>query len=60
MQEDMVLEFYILIQRQPGRNFSAGSQEEGLFHTGWNLSIGGLKAHLQSDTLPPTSPHPLQ
>jgi hypothetical protein len=27
------------------------------FHTGWGLSIGDLKAHPSSDTLPPTRPH---
>jgi hypothetical protein len=27
------------------------------FHTGWSLSIGNLKAHSHSDTLPPTRPH---
>jgi hypothetical protein len=26
-------------------------------HTGWNLGIRDLKAHLNSDTLPPTRPH---
>jgi hypothetical protein len=30
---------------------SAGSEEEKLFYTGRSLSIGGLKAHLQGDTL---------
>jgi hypothetical protein len=27
--------------------------------SGWSLSIGSLKAHLHSDTLPPIRPHPL-
>ena len=40
-------EFYILIHRQ---------QKETDCHTGCNLSIGDLKAHPHSDTLPPR-PH---
>jgi hypothetical protein len=33
---------------------SAGSQEEGLFCTGWGLSLRVPKACLHGDILPPT------
>jgi hypothetical protein len=35
----------------------ASSQEETIFHTAWSLSMGDLKTHLHSDTLPPIRPH---
>ena len=37
-------------------HWSKGSQEETLFCTGQSLDIGDLRAHLQSDTPPPTRP----
>ena len=42
------LEFYILIHRQ---------QKKTVCHTECSLCIGDLKAHLHSNTLPPTRPH---
>jgi hypothetical protein len=38
-------------------SWSEGNQEETMFHTGQSLSIGDLKVHLHSDTLPLASPH---
>ena len=39
---------------------SVGSQKETGFNTRQSLSIGDLKVHQYSDTLPPASPHILQ
>lgn len=61
MQTDQVLEELRFLHRDPipARGVSsAGSHEEGLFHTGQSLSIGGdLQVHPYSDTLLPTRPH---
>jgi hypothetical protein len=47
-------EFYILIGRQPRGNGNSLPQAAKRleFYTGWSLSIGDLKAHPHSDTLP--------
>jgi hypothetical protein len=57
MQADKVLEELRVLHLDPKaarrRLSSAGGQEKVLFQTGQSLSIGGIKAHLQSNTLPP-------
>jgi len=50
----MVLEEQRILQPCPKR-----ARRRMEFHTGQSLSIGDLKAHPHSDTLPPTRPHPL-
>jgi hypothetical protein len=51
MQADMVLEKLL---RDPCLGLQAAAG--GHSHSGHSLSIGDLKAHLHSDTLPPTRP----
>jgi len=64
VQADLVLKEPRVLHLDPkaGRKrcSSAGSQEVGLIPSGWSLSIGNLKAHLQSDVLLSTRPHLLQ
>jgi hypothetical protein len=61
MQADMVLEeprvLHIDLKAAEGDCVPQGSQEETLFHTGQNVNIGELKAHLLSNTLLPTRPY---
>ena len=60
MQADMALQGLRVLHFDPKaarrRLFSAGSQEKTILGTGQSLSIGDLKAHLHSDTLPPIRP----
>jgi hypothetical protein len=56
IQGDMMLEKdlrVLCLDLKVGRRLSStGSQQEDLFHTGWNLSIrGDFKTHFYSNTL---------
>jgi hypothetical protein len=55
MQANMGLEELRVphLDPQPGK-------EETIFHTGQNMSMGGLKVYLHNDILPPTKLHLLQ
>ena len=50
-------EFHTLIWRSQEFYTLEQQRRKLIFHTGRSPSIGDLKAHLPSDTLPPTRPH---
>ena len=59
LQADMVLEKELKVEKELHLD-PTGNRKWTEFHTGYSFSIGNLKAHPFSNTLPPTRPYLLQ